>query len=110
MERNLCTVLTYFGCFFTYSRASLLVFVTLCVLLLIINKEYIGLAFLIMSILFSMNFGLINRFSSESETEGITDRLEMQAATSSELVNRDLKYQFSEGNNDSNFITLQNKK
>ena len=94
MERNLCIVLTYFGCFFTYSRASLLVFVTLCVLLLIINKEYIGLAFLIMSILFSMSFGLINRFSSERETEGITDRLEMQTATSSELTNRDLKYQF----------------
>ena len=93
-HRSLCIVLTYLGCFFTYSRASLLVFVTLCVFLLIMNKEYIGLAFLIMSILFSMNFGLINRFSSESETEGITDRLEMQAATSSELVNRDLKYQF----------------
>tara|TARA_B100000029_G_scaffold306361_1_gene299254 strand:+ start:402 stop:1595 length:1194 start_codon:yes stop_codon:yes gene_type:complete len=94
MQRSLCIVLAYLGCFFTYSRASLLVFVTLCVFLLIMNKEYIGLAFLVMSILFSMNFGLINRFSSESETEGISDRLEMQAATSSELANRDLKYQF----------------
>ena len=36
---------------------------------------------MILALLFLLNFGFIERFTSEKETEGIQDRIEMQTAT-----------------------------
>ena len=42
---------------------------------------------MILALLFLLNFGFIERFTSEKETEGIQDRIEMQTATAGYLSN-----------------------
>ena len=46
---------------------------------------------LIFSILFTINLGLIDRFMSESETDGINDRIQMQSAAAEVIQERSLK-------------------
>ena len=41
-----------------------------------------------------MNFGFIDRFISESETDGINDRIEMQSAAAGAIQDRSLKNSF----------------
>jgi O-antigen ligase len=57
---------------------------------LIQKSDLKNLSVLILAILFTLNFGLIERFTSEKETEGIQDRIEMQTATSGYLTNQNL--------------------
>ena len=38
----------------------------------------------------TLNFGLIDRFTSENETEGIQDRIEMQDASISDILNKSI--------------------
>ena len=45
---------------------------------------------MIIALLFLLNFGLIERFTSEKETEGIQDRIQMQTATAGYLSNLDI--------------------
>ena len=76
------------SCFFTYSRSSLIVLVFFFVVYLVQKSDLKNLGVLILAILFTLNFGLIERFSSEKETEGIQDRIEMQTATAGYLTNQ----------------------
>ena len=57
---------------------------------MILNKDVVGIITLSVSITICLNFGLIERFSSESETEGIQDRIEMQEASISNISSRSL--------------------
>ena len=57
---------------------------------MILDKDVVGILTLFISIMISLNFGFIERFSSESETEGIQDRIEMQEASISNISSRSL--------------------
>tara|TARA_B100001564_G_scaffold303999_1_gene272379 strand:- start:2417 stop:3580 length:1164 start_codon:yes stop_codon:yes gene_type:complete len=81
----LIVVLSFVSCFFTYSRSSLLVLTFFMLFYLLQNSDWKNLGILILSFLFVLNFGLLERFSSEEETEGIRDRIQMQTATADYL-------------------------
>ena len=86
--KPLIILLSFVSCFFTYSRSSLIVLVFFFVVYLVQKSDLKNLGVLILAILFTLNFGLIERFSSEKETEGIQDRIEMQTATAGYLTNQ----------------------
>ena len=88
---SLFIALGYLGCFFTYSRSSILVLVFFTIISLVIQKRISTLIVLLVSILITVNFGLVDRFASESETDGINDRLEMQSATTKVIQDRSIK-------------------
>ena len=88
---SLFIALGYLGCFFTYSRSSILVLVFFTIISLVIQKRISTLIVLLISILITVNFGLVDRFASESETDGINDRLEMQSATTKVIQDRSIK-------------------
>ena len=88
--KPIIVVLSFLACFFTYSRSSLLVLTFIMLIILLHKFETRNVVVLILSILFVLNFGLIERFSSEKETEGIQDRIEMQTATAGYLSNQNL--------------------
>ncbi len=88
--KPIIVVLSFLACFFTYSRSSLLVLTFIMLIILLQKFETRNVVVLILSILFVLNFGLIERFSSEKETEGIQDRIEMQTATAGYLSNQNL--------------------
>jgi len=79
--KNIVIIFCTLGCFFTYSRAALIVFFAFLLFNLIYSKSYSSIFFLLVSLIFISMFGLIDRFTSEEETEGIEDRLQMQEAT-----------------------------
>jgi len=91
IELNLTISLCYFGCFFTYSRGSILVFVFLATVLLISRKKLAYIISLIFCVLISLNFGLIDRFSSNQETDGIQDRVEMQTVSIQNIAEREIE-------------------
>ena len=69
------------GCFFTYSRFSLLILVLFIFLRISIeNKKATGVLLLIGSLLICVNFGLVERFS-QDDNSGVQDRVEMQSGT-----------------------------
>ena len=76
------------GCFFTYSRAALVVFVILLLFYVTLNKDYLRSLTIIITLLITINFGLIDRFTSESETEGVEDRVLMQQASFKDISTR----------------------
>ena len=76
------------GCFFTYSRAALVVFVMLLLFYVTLNKDYLRSFTIIITLLITINFGLIDRFTSESETEGVEDRVLMQQASFKDISTR----------------------
>lgn len=76
------------GCFFTYSRAALVVFVMLLLFYIILNKDYVRSLTIIITLLITINFGLIDRFTSEVETEGVEDRVLMQQASYKDISTR----------------------
>ena len=76
------------GCFFTYSRAALVVFVMLLLFYVMLNKDYMRSLTIIITLLITINFGLIDRFTSESETEGVEDRVLMQQASFKDISTR----------------------
>jgi O-antigen ligase len=86
--KPLIILLSFVSCFFTYSRSSLIVLVFFIVVYLVQKSDLKNLGVLILAILLTLNFGLIERFSSEKETEGIQDRIEMQTATAEYLTNQ----------------------
>ena len=88
--KPIIVVLSFLSCFFTYSRSSLLVLTFFMLIILIQKFDMRNVLALVLSILFVLNFGLIERFSSEKETEGILDRIEMQTATAGYLSNQNL--------------------
>ena len=91
---NLLIALGYLACFFTYSRSSIIVLVLFSTILLIYKNRRTSILVLLLSILLTMNFGFIDRFISESETDGINDRVEMQSATAGAIQDRPLKNSF----------------
>ena len=85
-------IISFLACFFTYSRSSLLVLIFFVIVLIVFEKFNLKLLMsLFISVVISINFGLIDRFSSEKETEGISDRLEMQTATANYLTSSKLQ-------------------
>lgn len=88
--KPIIVVLSFLSCFFTYSRSSLLVLTFFMLIILLQKFDIRNVVALVLSILFVLNFGLIERFSSEKETEGILDRIEMQTATAGYLSNQNL--------------------
>ena len=78
------------GCFFTYSRASMIILIILLTAYLILSKNIFEVFLVGLTIIFVTNFGLLDRFISEAETEGIQDRVEMQQATISDISSRGL--------------------
>ena len=79
-------ILSLVACFFTYSRSSLLVLTFLIFVFIFFNTDKRkNFTFMVLAFLFLLNFGLIDRFTSEKETEGIQDRIEMQTATAGYL-------------------------
>jgi hypothetical protein len=81
INKNFVIVLGTLGCFFTYSRSSLIVLVIFVIFHLIKTKNVFSLFVLILTLFFTSAFGLVDRFTSEIETEGIEDRIQMQEAT-----------------------------
>ena len=80
--------LSLLACFFTYSRAALVVFVMLLLFYVTLNKDYLRSLTIIITLLITINFGLIDRFTSESETEGVEDRVLMQQASFKDISTR----------------------
>jgi len=91
---NLLILLGYLACFFTYSRSSIIVLVFFSTILLVYKNRKKSMLVLLLSILLTMNFGFIDRFISESETDGINDRIEMQSAAAGAIQDRSLKNSF----------------
>ena len=89
------------ACFFTYSRSSLLVLIFFIVVYIFSKSDWKkNLGVVLLSLLFISNFGLVDRFSSERETEGIKDRIQMQTATAGFLSNSEpLELAFGNGFN-----------
>ncbi len=91
LYKSFVIILSLVACFFTYSRSSLLVLTFLILVFIIFNADKRkNLASLILAFLFLLNFGLVDRFTSEKETEGIQDRIEMQTATAGFLSNSNI--------------------
>ena len=88
---NLILFMGYTGCFFTFSRSSILVLTFFSIIFLILQKRTSSLLILSAAILLSVNFGLVDRFLSQSETDGIKDRIEMQSATAQIIQERSAK-------------------
>ena len=89
------------ACFFTYSRSSLLVLIFFIAVYIFTQSDWKkNLGVVVLSLLVISNFGLVDRFSSERETEGIQDRIQMQTATAGFLSNSEpLELAFGNGFN-----------
>lgn len=89
------------ACFFTYSRSSLLVLIFFIVVYIFSQSDWKkNLGVVLLSLLVISNFGFVDRFSSERETEGIQDRIQMQTATAGFLSNSEpLELAFGNGFN-----------
>ena len=86
--KDIIIFISLLGCFFTYSRAALFVFVLLLSVYVIIEKHYLRILTIVITLLITINFGLIDRFTSESETEGVEDRVQMQQASFQDISSR----------------------
>ena len=86
--KDIIIFISLLGCFFTFSRAALTVFVLLLFIYVFLNKDYLRILTIIVTLLITSNFGLIDRFTSESETEGIEDRVQMQQASFQDISSR----------------------
>jgi len=90
IKKYLIIFIGILGCFFTYSRASILVLLLSLLFVLIFRKDFIGLFVSVIALSITINFGLIDRFTSENETNGIQDRIEMQDASISDILNKSI--------------------
>lgn len=88
INKNFVIVLGTLSCFFTYSRGALIILVLFVIFHLISSKNFSLLTVLILTLFFTSLFGLVDRFTSEVETEGIEDRIQMQQATFTNFSNR----------------------
>jgi len=91
LKKDLIIFLSILGCFFTYSRAALIVFLLFTVVYLLFKKEYMRNLTILLALLVTINFGLIERFTSEVETEGVEDRIQMQQATFKDINSRSIQ-------------------
>ncbi len=84
MESNYLRVIIPFsivGCFFTYSRFSLIVLVLFIFFRIMLHDKKLNTVLLLIgSLLICVNFGLIDRFI-QDDNSGIQDRVEMQSGT-----------------------------
>ena len=84
MENNYLRVIIPFsivGCFFTYSRFSLIVLVLFIFFRIMLHDKKLNTVLLLIgSLLICVNFGLIDRFI-QDDNSGIQDRVEMQSGT-----------------------------
>lgn len=79
-----------FGCFFTYSRAAFLTLVIFLTINFLIGKDFRKLLFLFFCIVITSSYGLVDRFTSEEETDGVNDRIEMQQTTVNNFRNQNI--------------------
>ena len=86
--KDVIIFISLLGCFFTYSRAALIVFIFLLFIYVYLSKDYLRSFTIIIALLTTINFGLIDRFTSESETEGVEDRVQMQQASIQDISSR----------------------
>ena len=86
--KDVIIFISLLGCFLTYSRAALIVFVFLLFIYVFLNKDYLRSLTIVVTLLLTINFGLIDRFTSESETEGVEDRVQMQQASIQDISSR----------------------
>ena len=96
------------GCFFTYSRAALIVLVFFLLFKTIFKKDYKGILVILIPLLISLNFGIIERFTSETETQGVEDRIQMQQTSITDISSRGL-YQNLFGYGHGNFGIVRNE-
>tara|TARA_B100001113_G_scaffold162295_1_gene132830 strand:- start:547 stop:1728 length:1182 start_codon:yes stop_codon:yes gene_type:complete len=89
--KDIIIFISLFGCFLTYSRASLIVFVFLLFVYVLSVKDYRRIFTIVITLLITINFGLIDRFTSESETEGVEDRVQMQQASFKDISSRSVQ-------------------
>ena len=78
------------GCFFTYSRAAFLTLIIFLTIAFLIRKDYKKLLFILLCLFITSSYGLVDRFTSEEETDGINDRIEMQQTTVNNFRNQNL--------------------
>ena len=86
--KDIFIFISLLGCFFTYSRAPLIVYVFLLFVYVLLEKHYLRILTIVITLLITINFGLIDRFTSESETEGVEDRVQMQQASFQDISSR----------------------
>lgn len=78
------------GCFFTYSRAAFLTLIIFLTIAFLIRKDYKKLLFILLCLFITSSYGLIDRFTSEEETDGVNDRIEMQQTTVNNFRNQNV--------------------
>ena len=86
--KDIIIFISLLGCFLTYSRAALIVFVLLLFVYVLLEKDFLRIFTIVITLLITINFGLIDRFTSESETEGVEDRVQMQQASFQDISSR----------------------
>ena len=86
--KDIVIFISLLGCFLTYSRAPLIVYVLLLFVYVLLEKHYLRILTIVITLLITINFGLIDRFTSESETEGVADRVQMQQASFQDISSR----------------------
>ena len=77
-----------FGCFLTYSRAALIVLIFFLLFHTIFKNDYKGILVILIPLLITLNLGLIERFTSETETQGVEDRIQMQQTSIADISSR----------------------
>tara|TARA_B100001939_G_scaffold103662_1_gene89627 strand:- start:1470 stop:2651 length:1182 start_codon:yes stop_codon:yes gene_type:complete len=75
------------GCFFTYSRGAFIILIFFLILYLLLSSNYVSIGILTGVFLIIFNFGLIERYTSDIENQGIEDRVEWQQASVSSISN-----------------------
>jgi|TARA_B100001094_G_C18146155_1_gene780827 O-antigen ligase len=78
------------GCFFTYSRAAFLTLIIFLTIAFLIRKDYKKLLFILLCLFITSSYGLVDRFTSEEETDGVNDRIEMQQTTVNNFRNQNV--------------------
>lgn len=78
------------GCFFTYSRAAFLTLIIFLTIAFLIHKDYKKLLFILLCLFITSSYGLVDRFTSEEETDGVNDRIEMQQTTVNNFRNQNV--------------------
>ena len=78
------------GCFFTYSRAAFLTLIIFLIIAFLIRKDYKKLLFTLLCLFITSSYGLVDRFTSEEETDGVNDRIEMQQTTVNNFRNQNV--------------------
>tara|TARA_B100000674_G_scaffold227269_1_gene186893 strand:- start:1079 stop:2263 length:1185 start_codon:yes stop_codon:yes gene_type:complete len=87
-NQNLLIAVGTLGCFFTYSRGAFVILIFFLLIYLILSKNIQTSLVLLSTFILILNFGLVERFSSDVENQGIEDRVEWQQASLSSISER----------------------